>query len=235
MNNLKLTLADLNTALEKNKIRFLLTRFNTVSVSDLDILVDSKDFNPAISLMQSLGYEIQSHDHALGGRKKGFQINLVKPQRIQVDLHKDFTWRKTNYVDLDILWEENISKNVEGISVQQPKIENDLFLILINIIFEKAYITSADWKSLSKILPGIFDQEEFNKQAAKYHWGKTWSHFKSWILKSHKTKFPIFLPITLVFYSYWEKLIGDKHVDLRSLIYYIFFRARYLLMQKLPY
>lgn len=235
MNSLKLTLGDLNAALEKNKIKFLLTRFNELSVSDLDILVDSKDFNSAISLMRNLGYKIQSHDHALGGRKKGSQVNLAKPQRVQVDLHKDFTWRKTNYVDLDILWEENISKNVEDINVRQPKTEKDLFLILINIIFEKTYITRADWESLSKILPNILGREEFDKQATKYHWEKTWNHFKSWMLKSHKTKFPIFLPITLVFYSYWEKLIGNRHIDLRSLLYYIFFRARYLLVQKLPY
>lgn len=235
MNSVKLTLTDLNTALEKNKIRFLLTRFNTVSVSDLDILVNSKDFNSVIPLMRNLGYEIQSHDHALGGRENGSQVNLIKSQRVQIDLHKDFTWRKAKYVDLDVLWDESVYKSVEGVNVRQPKIEKDLFLILINIIFEKTYITRTDWQLLSKILPNIFDQEEFDKQATKYHWEKTWGYFKSWALKSHKARFPIFLPTKLIFYSYWEKLIGDRHIDLRSLLYYVFFRARYLLLQKLPY
>ena len=81
--------------------------------------------------LKALGYSASSHDHALGGRVAAAQINLTKPGRIKIDLHKDFTWRRHRYLDLNLLWKK------------YPQINK--FLIMINIIFEKSYLLKHDY------------------------------------------------------------------------------------------
>ncbi len=217
-NTLKATLEDL-----KN-LNFLLTRFNPKSVKhdDLDILIHSKDFKKSIFTLEHLGYKQSSHDHALGGRIAGMQVNLIKPGRIKIDLHQDFTWRRNHYLDLDKLWK--ISHN------KSPNPTWDGFLTMINIIFEKTYFMSDEYEMFQTQWQQIKNSEEFRQQADKYGWNKTFQAFRSWTDNQLSDKeFPLFLPIRLVLLSYLEKF------DFISLIYYLFFRIRFVINRRLPY
>lgn len=234
MNRLTQTLIDLQTL----KIDFVLTRFwrnSKLKPDDLDILVRHKDFSNVIKLLEEKGYQSFSHDQALGGRIKGMQKNLVKESRIKIDLHQDFTWKKSHYLDLNLIW-NNLEKNkIEEVNCLMPKIEIDIFIIVINIIFEKTYITKNDFHFINKYLPLIFQDKSFDNQTKKYGWDMAYQLFKRWFGKVKKNKFPIFLPVYLILFSYLEKLISDKRIDLVSLLYYIFFRIRFEINGVLPY
>ncbi len=214
------TLQEVEKIAKTEKFQFRITRFDEflskktlLEVSDLDILVKNKDFDKVVSAFKKNGYISFSHDQALGGRVKGAQINLVKKDRIKIDLHKDFTWRAKKYLDLDLIWNK--------------KELADQFLVFINIIFEKTYMDKEDSNYIWKHKEKIFSSKEFRKQAVNYKWQRTFDYFNSW--QPSIDKFPVFLPLHIVLMSYLEKF------NLTSFMYYIFFRSRYLLTKTLPY
>lgn len=232
------TIKEAKTIFDSCRTRFLITRYNQYnpSTDDLDILVRHNKFAKTIQEFHKYGYKVSSHDHALGGRLAGYQTNLTKKGRIKIDLHKDFTWRKSKYIDLDFIWDSSIKDN-KFKNIQRPRKDVDQLLILINIIFEKTYINGYDWSYLSPDIKKIFSTPLFTQQARTYRWENTFLKFQNWFLAQQPTQssFPIFLPITLILYSYYEKLTKSRRIDLVSLSYYIFFRIRYLITQTLPY
>lgn len=227
------TIKEIASASSKHKIDFVLTRFGNRSnaqLNDLDLLVKPKDFGKTIKVFEKGGYKSLSHDEALGGRIAGMQKNLVKDARIQVDLHQDFTWRKTRYFDPSLIWSNPKKKKIAGIKIKTPAGDVDAFIITVNIIFEKTYIGKEDHGYLKKFGNNL-NSPVFQTQAKKYGWPKTYRRFvKWWREKGYKIHtFPFFLPLALVFHSYLEKF------DLVSLLYYFFFRSRYLVNKTLPY
>lgn len=227
------TLKDLN-ALQKNGIDSVLTRFNYKSnrePDDLDVLVKAKDFNKVIELLSLQGYKAFSHDKALGSRTSGMQKNLTKDFRIKIDLHKDFTWKSRKYLDMDLIWNNREEINFNSVSCFRPKVNIDIFLIVINLIFEKTYITKEEFDYIKNYLPKIFEDKVLYDQAVKYDWANSLKRFKSWWNKEYRNigNFPKFLPLGLILGSYFEKF------NMVSFAYYIFFRIRYLINNRLPY
>ena len=203
---------------------YLLTRFNKqVDIpDDLDILVYPEDFDSVVAKLVNNGYKSTSHDHALGGRIPGAQINLTKQGRIKIDLHKDFTWRCKKYIDLQTIWKNSQKNHVNPVW--------DAFLVMINVIFEKTYFTDDDLDIFWPHKNTIFSNQEFIQTAKKYAWEVTFHGFKSWIDKLPETRSRLlFLPFKLVIFSYTEKF------NFVSLLYYLFFKTRYVLNNKLPY
>lgn len=232
--NLQLTLLEL----KKTKIPFLVTRFiDTASVDDLDVLVSKKNYSAMIRKLEKLGYAQSSHDHAFGGRKKNYQRNLIKKGRIKVDLHKDFTWRKSKYLNSRLLWKTKKLKEIGSLKVYVPEESIDKFLILINVIFEKTYFLRTDYDHIHVLTKILFADDRFYAQAKKYGWDKTWRKFITWYTTTEldKNNFPVFLPIWIVLYSYVEKFAFERKIDLTSLAYYLFFYTRYKVNKKLPY
>lgn len=218
------------TLKELGGIDFVLTRLNRfrkADPDDIDILIEPESFSKAIAALEEEGYEAFSHDQALGGRIKGAQTNLVRPGRLKIDLHKDFTWKKSRYFDLALVWNNLEEKEIDGVKVKTPAADVDAFIVAVNIIFEKTYLTKEDWQYLRRNFKGPV----FKEQAKKYGWEGAYRRFiKWWESKGSKLQgFPAFLPLTLVLYSYLEKF------DLVSFLYYFFFRVRYLLNKTLPY
>lgn len=215
MIKLNQTIKDLEIASKQGKFKYLITRYNPKqkNVDDLDVLVNEKDFEKVVGELEKLGYVASSHDHALGGRVKGAQVNLNKTNRIKIDLHKDFTWRAKRYIDLELVWSQ--------------KDLVDEFLVFINVIFEKAYIDREDYEYIWGKKNRVFENKEFEHQAKKYGWLATFIAFKSW--KPNIKSLPVFLPLSLIFTSYLEKF------HLISFLYFIFFRFRYLIWRILPY
>lgn len=229
------TLEELDGCLTKNNIEWLLTRLlsDEKKISDLDILVRKTDFQTAIKVLEKAGYKKFSHDHALGGRKKGYQINLVKKDRIKIDLHKDFTWRKSKYIDTSLVWRSKQQSKAGKVVFHKPSYKVDAFLVYINILFEKTYISNKDEKIFE--YREVLCNEKFNAQARKYNWGKSLTYLRNWLEKKEKFRSPEFLPFWLICFSYWEKLKREKSIDIVSFLYYLFFRVRYCVNSRLPY
>ena len=219
------TLADI----VDTQIETLLTRVTSTDEEpdDLDILIKKVDFPVFIKQLSRVGYSQYSHDQALGGRVNGMQVNLVKADRIKIDLHQDFTWRKKYYCDLSLIWKKSVISEIRKISMKEPAPNINAFIIAINTIFEKTYLEKGDWKYLEKNLKVL---PIFSSQARKYGWYRTWFGFVKW-WKNVKAgdQFPVFLPFKLIFLSYLEKF------NFVSLLYYLFFRTRFFLNKTLPY
>ena len=127
-----LTIEELVGVFNKANIKYAITRLdvNNLSVhNDLDVLVKKNQFQKVIKLLKEVGYRTYSHDKALGGRIKGYQVNLVKKGRVTIDLHQDFTWRRTKYLDNDLVWDNLVHKNIAGVKVYVPTELVDAFLV----------------------------------------------------------------------------------------------------------
>lgn len=212
------------TLFDLRETNYLLTRFNLgiAKPDDLDILIHTRDFKKSIELLKTKGYQSFSHDQALGGRISGMQINLTKSDRIKVDLHQNFTWRKKKYLNIEKIWLNSTQNRVDPTW--------DAFLIMVNVIFEKTYFMSSDYELFIPQWREIKKSQEFIQQTIQYNWNATFVNFIKWMEnQQQKHKFPLFLPVMLVLNSYLEKF------DLVSLAYYIFFRIRYLVNKTLPY
>ncbi|MAF36423.1 hypothetical protein CL622_04895 [archaeon] len=233
-NTLQLTLLDLNKVFSILKQLYVLTRYNSEKKSlpmDLDVLASVKYFKDAQNLLETKGYKAYSHDTSLGGRIKCSQVNLVKDGRIKIDLHQDFTWRKTRYLDLGLIWSNLEEQTLAGVKIKTPKSELDTFIIIINIIFEKTYLTKDDFNYIKTYVSNVLSDPIFEKESEKYGWRNTLKKFRTWWEAKGKssTSFPKFLPLSLILYSYLEKF------DVVALAYYFFFRIRYSFNKTLPY
>lgn len=232
MNTLQLTLREISEILNTHKIQWLLTRFNPTSKStpdDLDILVKSRDFKKVKTLLKNAGYQLSSHDKALGGRLPGMQINCSKRDRIKIDLHQDFTWRKKYYFDIDFVWDNTEIRTIAGIKLRSPQKDMDAFIVAVNILFEKTYLNAQEKKYIEYFLKSK-NMPSFTNQALSYHWEESLDIFTKWLkkveIRKNSTKF---LPLKLVLFSYLQKF------DIVSFCYYIFFRSRYSVNKQLPY
>lgn len=233
------TLIEISKILIENQIKSVMTRYDcsrNLIPSDIDLLVPPMDYQKLVKACKKRGYSTSSHDGALGGRIKGMQINLLKPQRIKIDLHQGFTWRKSRYFDLNLIWKNMHVVKLGKAIINVPNYDIDAFIVLVNVIFEKTYINREDFAYLFKSKDKIFNNIDFNDQAKKYHWYRTLSMFKSWFKDVKETSyFPVFLPTWLILYSYLEKFWGEHKIDAVSFAYYIFFRIRYRITKGLPY
>ena len=221
MEKTKATFADLERLLGKSGIEYIVTRYwEGAPPDDLDILVKKHDFMKARELLVEGGYTEFSHDHALGGRIKGAQVNLVKKGRVKIDLHNCFSWRAHEYLDNSFVWKS---------AKRMPTKEVDAFLIMINVLFEKTYFTEEEkalfWNLRKKML-----DSKFEKQAKKYNWLKSYKLFTKWVLELDTIKpLPRFVPFYIVLVSYFEKF------HFVSFLYYFYFRLRYVFTRVLPY
>jgi hypothetical protein len=236
MNKLISTLKELQQAANVCNADFVLTRYiEGKSPDDLDILVQTVDFDKFVASLENLGYKSASHDGALGGRIKGAQLNLLKDARIKIDLHKDFTWRAAKYMDINLVWRNLEKISISNTQYNMPKKEYDAFLVLINILFEKTYINKAEILYINNNIDKINSNPIFFSQSEKYNWASSYLKMGSWLRKQEVKESIVFLPVELVIWSYLERLFKGGTFNLKSFAYYIFFRLRYSLKKTLPY
>lgn len=233
------TISEISRIFAKNSIEFVLTRFDKDSEfdpEDLDILVPRDSFDKTIQILVENGYTGSSHDQALGGRIKGMQMNLTKAERIKIDLHQDFTWKVSRYFDLDLIWKNLKVESAQGLRYPASSKATDVFVVIINIIFEKTYLKKEDYYYIKKNFKEVSKDPLFITQATNYGWPKTFSWFIKWFDSVDASgKWPVFLPTGLVINSYVEKFLHEKRVNITSLLYYLFFRVRFALNGVLPY
>lgn len=218
--------------IKKLKYDYLITRHVSDTPNDIDLLVKGEDYLKVIKKLEEAGYFSSSHDHALGGRLPDYQRNLEKKNRIKIDLHKDFTWRKLKYFDVGTLFRyKHCDKKLKDYS---PEPVWDASIVLVNIIFEKTYIKD-EHDYLSKWVREIYENEEITDQFIKFGYEKTMNKFKEWFDTKELSNDIAFLPLSLIIYSYLEQLINHRYFHIKSFMYYFFFRTRYFINKKLPY
>ena len=238
MSRLKITVRDLELCKNKSRVNYIITRLESFQkVDDIDVLVKSYEYEKFISVLRSIGYKKYSHDRSLGGRIKGLQKNLVKKGRVKIDLHRDFSWRRDRHLDSNLIWSNIDRKKIFGYVINVPSEEYDAFLVLINVIFEKTYLTQGELNKIWPNLDKIGHSTILYEQARIYGWNFTLEKFLEWAgtKKTSVKVFPVFIPITLVILSYLEKIVKKRTFHPISILYYFYFRSRYFINKRLPY
>jgi hypothetical protein len=231
------TIATISSLFKDANIEWILTRFvvrDEQMADDLDVLIHSRDFEKAKDAFRRNGFSLLSHDAALGGRLAGYQINVVKRGFVKIDLHKDFTWRRTKYFSDSFFWEGKIEKDINHTKVFVPGDAENAFLVSTNVIFEKTYFSKHEYEFVMKNHE-LMCSDRIVDQARRHGWAKTYVGFCKWIGPKKSPSFPLFLPWGLVAVSFWEKTIHDRQIDIVNLMYTLFFRVRYTLTKQLPY
>lgn len=254
LEKLRRTLLFIEQILEK-EVRYLIVKtykFFPYITYDVDVYVDKNTFQKTITLFVNNGATATPHDGSLGGRIEGAQINIHKPNLLQIDLHCDFTWQKRKYLDLSLL-NNSVKRTVAGVEVQTPIPEVEILLCFAETSHEKFFITLADLilvKNLSKEVKSwniIYDQVRnfgwyvtFSKIAQVFN-GYTeviFGHQLVPTIKAAKIKehnLPYLLPIFNCWYSYLQNLLTQKKFPLVSFMYFHYTRLMHLLDGQMPY
>lgn len=203
---------------------------------DVDLLVKENDFEKLKKLLRDFNWQFSSHDHSLGGRIPGAQINAQKPRFLNLDIHQDFTWQRSTYVDKKIPWRNIQEVEIAGVSCKTPSLEVEFLLNCADIIFEKFYLTLLDFFYLKTILrKKDLDWSLIEEQTKKFGWNRAFDQLINMVKKidkdlvlGKKLIFPYLFPQRNVLSIFWEKYKERRTFDITCFLYYWFCLSRYL-------
>ena len=84
---------------------------------DVDLFLDGENFEMVIGKFVEVGCSESSHDSSLGGRLKGQQRNIKKEGLLTIDLHRNFTWQKRQFLDTELLFKNCRKRKVAGVYI----------------------------------------------------------------------------------------------------------------------
>lgn len=137
---------------------------------DVDLLVRPADFHKGIALLQKRGGVVSSHDQSLGGRRPWAQVNVRFDGLLNIDLHQDFTWQRRSYLDEEYVWHSPKAVEIHGVSVQTPRAEAALLIMLAHLACESFYMTLNDLFQLRPLLPALQDRSGMEAQIKRHGW-----------------------------------------------------------------
>jgi len=250
------TLKIINKTLDK-KLFYLVTRtykYVEYITFDVDLYVKSSDFEKTIEIFKKNDFKSFSHDNSLGGRIINYQKNLIKDNLLTIDLHKNFTWQKRFFFDIELIHQNIRIREIAGVKVAIPSAEIEFMLCMADISHERFNITLLDIIWLMNLSKEITGWNGMYSQAKKHGWEKTYIHLSKIInafteevygkkiipgMESVKSNYslPYFLPLRLCYKSYWENFIHTKNFPLTSFAYMHYCKIRYYLSnkKKMPY
>lgn len=239
------------------KIKYLITRtykYIPYVTFDIDLFINSEDFNKTIALFKEDGCQISSHDGSLGGRIPGKQKNIKKDNLLTIDLHRDFTWQKRRFLDIELLFSETRKRDISGVKCTIPSAEVEFLLCMSDITHERFNITLLDIIWIEGLSKEIKDWNLIFNQVSKYGWRIVFNETSKIInamtkeiydkivipdvgVSNINTSLPMFLPIHICWMSYIENLMKNKQFPLTSFAYMHYTRFRYFLSNKnkMPY
>lgn len=221
---------------------------------DVDIYIPQDEFKKAIEKFENSGCGIKSHDNSLGGRIPGAQVNVFKEGLLTIDLHKNFTWQKREFIDTSLLFQKKRSKYIAGLKVDIPSPEVELLLCLSDIGHERFNITLLDLIWLKGLSIEIKDWQIIFQQPQKYGWNRVFKHLSRMINgmaidiygkeiiprvgnKKGEYELPYFLPLYVCWLSFIENILHRKNFPIIPFLYMHYCRARYYLSgkKKMPF
>ena len=221
---------------------------------DVDLFVNDKDYSKVIKLFKAVGCQIVSHDSSFGGRLPNMQKNVLKNGLLTIDLHRDFTWQKRRFLDVNLMFKNTRKRKIAGVIVEIPSPEVEFLLCMADIGHERFNFTQLDLIWLKGLSKEIKDWNLIINSVEKYGWFRTFSYlcklingsscqvYKEEIIPGFgqlkgQLNLPYFLPLRICWLSYLENLIHNKRFSVTSLAYMHYMKLRYYLSGKkrMPY
>lgn len=129
---------------------------------DVDILFRKKDYKKALLFLRKLG------GHYVDCEKK-LQGDIIMDGMIRMDMHDDFHWQQSDFIDVDKIWERAEKSTVFGVELDTPCLEDEVSLTLLNLIYERHYIPLIDYHFILKYRDKINWSVVFDT-ARKFKW-----------------------------------------------------------------
>ncbi|MBI3090383.1 MAG: nucleotidyltransferase family protein [Candidatus Tectomicrobia bacterium] len=108
---------------------------------DVDLLVLPEDYNAVARCLTEGGGRMQAY-----APKK--QHDLLVPGLLRIDLHHDFCWQGSHFVDAEFVWSESTTTIIEDIPSPTPNATVEWALVALNLLYERTYLPWLDYLAL---------------------------------------------------------------------------------------
>lgn len=129
---------------------------------DVDVLVRPEDYDEASARLITSGGSVQPY-----APKQ--QSDILIPGLLRIDLHRNFHWQGSTFVDQDFLWQHATHSFIEGFICPTPSQTVEWTLIGLNVLYERTYLPWLDYLALSDSAARI-DGPLVYTQARQYGW-----------------------------------------------------------------
>lgn len=217
------TLKLLTNVFEKAGLDFLVVKtikeFPYV-FNDIDILVRAEEYKKACKVLGKQGGVVRPYEPKR-------QADICLEGYTNVDLHRGFHWQNSEYLDLDFVWRKPQKRRYQGVEFPVPSDSVRWALVVLNILFERYYISFSDFFFLKRGLVKI-DAQKVISQAKKYNWDEALGGFLEILggLEGHE-RFPYILPSRYMLGVFWEGLRRKYSIKLFQMAYYTFAKIRF--------
>lgn len=110
---------------------------------DVDVLVWPKDYSAVVKCLSKKNGEFIDCPSKLQG-------DIIIDDLLRIDLHDNFHWQKSDFIPLEELWRNTVVKEVFGINSVCPRMEIEITLALLNLIYERQYIPLLEYDFILK-------------------------------------------------------------------------------------
>ena len=166
------TLRQVNQRLEGAGISYLVVktyRPYPFVTNDVDVLVHGSDLEAAQQALADPGMTFHRCESKI-------QSDIRLPDCEIIDLHTDFNWQRSTFLDIDWVWNQPEHRDIEGVNCPVPNDEVDLCISIAHVLFERGYLSLAEIDWLERLVEayswsGVFEQ------ADRHGWGESAREF----------------------------------------------------------
>jgi len=165
---LRQTLLFINSFFSEQNVPYLVVKtYRSIPyvTYDVDVLVNPLDFIALTSKLKQLG-ELGKHP----GKQTKKQVNFFASNLLTIDLHEDFSWQGSSYLDESIAWTNTRKQDITGVSCPIPSLEVEFLLEAAHLLFERRYITLLDYIYLYRMSRKALDKHLLLKQVQTHGW-----------------------------------------------------------------
>jgi len=132
---------------------------------DVDVLVHPSDFTFISAKLKELG-ELGKHP----GKQTKKQINFFTSNQLTVDMHENFSWQGSTYLDGSFAWMNTRKQEIAGVICPISSAEVEFLLEGAHLLFERRYITLLDYIYLRRMSEGPLNTQLLLEQVKNHGW-----------------------------------------------------------------
>lgn len=251
---LRNTLTFVNSFFPQHDIPFLVVKtYRSIPyvTFDVDVLVHPSDFGFVSSKLKEIG-ELGKHP----GKQTKKQVNFFASNQLTVDLHENFSWQGSTYLDDSFAWLNTRKQEIAGVAVPIPSAEVEYLLEAAHLLFERRYITLLDYVYLRRMSQKPLDTQAILKQVQCHGWDNAFTSLMATVneinyffegnelnpafarngeLSIKEFDMPYFLSPLAVVKVFYEKYRKQEYFPKFDFLYYFFTLTRYHISGKRRY
>jgi len=252
---LRNTLLFINSFFSQHNVPYLVVKtYRSIPyvTFDVDVLVHPSDFTFVYSKLKEIG-ELGKHP----GKQTKKQVNFFASNQLTVDLHENFSWQGSTYLDDSFAWMNTRKQEIAGVVCPIPSAEVETILEAAHLLFERRYITLLDYIYLRRMSEKPLDGQAIHKQVQCHGWDDAFTSLLATVneinyffegtelnpallarngeLSVKEFDMPYFLSPLAVVKIFYEKYRKQDYFPKFDFLYYFFTLTRYHISGKRRY